>query len=92
MNGSGSTSAADMIRSGLRCTAIVPGTVQSPSLDERIATFDDPVQARRDFITRQPLGRLGTPEEIAALAVHLCADESACTTGSVFVADGGVTL
>ncbi len=84
--------AADAIATGVRCNAIAPGTVQSPSLDERIAAFDDPVQARRDFIARQPLGRLGTPEEIAALAVHLAADESAYTTGAVFVADGGITL
>ena len=84
--------AADTIGTGVRCNAIAPGTVQSPSLDERIAAFDDPAQARRDFIARQPIGRLGTPEEIAALAIHLCADESAYTTGAVFVADGGLTL
>jgi len=84
--------AADTVGTGIRCNAIAPGTVQSPSLDERIAAFDDPVQARRDFIARQPIGRLGTPEEIAALAVHLCSDESAYTTGAVFVADGGLTL
>ena len=84
--------AADVVATGVRCNAIAPGTVQSPSLDERIAAFDDPVQARKDFIARQPLGRLGTPEEIAALAVHLLADESAYTTGAVFVADGGLTL
>ena len=84
--------AADVVATGVRCNAIAPGTVQSPSLDQRIAAFDDPAQARRDFIARQPLGRLGTPEEIAALAVHLLADESAYTTGAVFVADGGLTL
>ena len=84
--------AADTISTGVRCNAIAPGTVQSPSLDERIAAFDDPGQARKDFIARQPLGRLGTPEEIAALAVHLAADESAYTTGAVFIADGGITL
>ena len=84
--------AADTVRTGIRCNAIAPGTVQSPSLDERIAAFDDPDRARRDFIARQPLGRLGTPEEIAALAVHLCSDESAYTTGTVFVADGGLSL
>ncbi len=84
--------AADTIGTGVRCNAIAPGTVQSPSLDDRIAAFDDPERARRDFIARQPLGRLGTPEEIAALAVHLSADESAYTTGQVFVADGGLSL
>ena len=84
--------AADTITQGIRCNAICPGTVQSPSLDQRIAAFDDPVAARKAFIARQPLGRLGTPEEIAALAVHLASDESSYTTGSVMVADGGVSL
>ena len=84
--------ARDFIGQGIRCNAIAPGTVQSPSLDERINAFDDPVQARKDFIARQPLGRLGTAEEIAAVAVHLASDESAYTTGSVIVADGGLTL
>ena len=84
--------AADFIRQGIRCNAICPGTVQSPSLDARIAAFDDPAAAREAFIARQPLDRLGTPEEIAALAVYLASDESAYTTGSVIVADGGLTL
>jgi 2-keto-3-deoxy-L-fuconate dehydrogenase len=84
--------AADYVRRGMRCNAIAPGTIQSPSLDERIAAFDDPEAARRDFIARQPMGRLGTAEEIAAVAVYLAADESAYTTGQVFVVDGGVTI
>ncbi|MDD9904481.1 MAG: SDR family oxidoreductase [Rhodospirillaceae bacterium] len=84
--------AADYIRQGIRCNAICPGTVQSPSLDDRISAFDDPVQARKDFIARQPLGRLGTAEEIAALAVYLAGDESRYTTGTAMVIDGGVTL
>ena len=84
--------AADHITQGIRCNAICPGTVDSPSLDARIAAFDDPVAARKAFIARQPLGRIGTPEEIAALAVHLAGDESSYTTGSVFTADGGVSL
>ena len=84
--------AADYIRQGVRCNAICPGTVQSPSLDNRIAAFDDPVQARRDFIARQPLGRLGTAEEIAAMAVYLASDESRYTTGTAMIIDGGVTL
>lgn len=84
--------AADYIQKGIRCNAICPGTVQSPSLDDRIAAFDDPVAARAAFIARQPIGRLGTAEEIAAMAVHLAADESAYTTGAVMVVDGGVTL
>lgn len=84
--------AADYIRQDIRCNAICPGTVQSPSLDDRIAAFDDPVQARQDFIARQPLGRLGTAEEIAAMAVYLASDESRYTTGTAMIIDGGVTL
>lgn len=84
--------AADFIRDGIRCNAICPGTVQSPSLDERIAATGDPEKARADFIARQPIGRLGTADEIAALAVYLAGDESAYTTGSIMVADGGLTL
>jgi 2-keto-3-deoxy-L-fuconate dehydrogenase len=84
--------AADYVRRGVRCNAIAPGTIQSPSLDERIAAFDDPEAARRDFIARQPMGRLGTPDEIAAIAVYLAGDESAYTTGQVFVVDGGITI
>ena len=84
--------AADYVRQGVRCNAICPGTVQSPSLDERIAAFDDPVQARKDFIARQPMGRLGQPEEIAAMAVYLASDDAAFTTGTTMVVDGGVCL
>ena len=84
--------AADFITQGLRCNAICPGTVQSPSLDERIGAFDDPIEARKAFIARQPMGRLGTAEEIAALAVHLASDEAAFTTGTTMIVDGGVSL
>lgn len=84
--------ARDFIGQGIRCNAIAPGTVQSPSLDDRINAFDDPEKARTDFIARQPLGRLGKAQEIAALAVYLASDESAYTTGSVMVSDGGLTL
>lgn len=89
--------AADFIRQGIRCNAICPGTVESPSLAERIAaqaqTQGAPVEEiRRAFIDRQPMGRLGKPEEIAALAVYLASDESAFTTGGVFVIDGGFSL
>jgi 2-keto-3-deoxy-L-fuconate dehydrogenase len=84
--------AADYIDRGIRCNAICPGTVESPSLQARIDAFDDPSEARRAFIARQPLGRLGTPEEIAAMAVYLASDESAFTTGTNMVVDGGVTL
>ena len=84
--------AADFITRNIRCNAICPGTVESPSLEARIAAFDDPVAARKAFIARQPLGRLGTAEEIAAMAVYLASDESAYTTGTAMVVDGGVTL
>jgi len=81
--------AADFVGRGIHCNAICPGTVQSPSLEARIAALPDPEQGRRDFIARQPMGRLGTPEEIAALAVYLASDESSYTTGAVHVIDGG---
>ncbi len=84
--------AADFVGQGIRCNAICPGTVQTPSLDQRIVAAADPVAARAAFIARQPMGRLGSPEEIAALAVHLASDESAYTTGQLFVIDGGLTL
>ena len=71
---------------------LAPSQVESPSLEARIAAFADPAAARRDFIARQPMGRLGTPEEIAAIAVYLAGDESAYTTGQVFVVDGGITI
>ena len=89
--------AADFIRKGVRCNAICPGTVQSPSLDARIAAqakqlakSDDEV--RQMFVDRQPMGRLGTAEEIAAMAVYLASDESAFTTGQTFLVDGGFAL
>lgn len=84
--------AADYVADGIRCNCICPGTVESPSLEARIAAFDDPELARRNFIARQPMGRLGTAEEIAAMAVYLASDESAYATGTAFVVDGGVTL
>lgn len=84
--------AADYIRQGIRCNAICPGTIQTPSLDERIDAFDDPETARRDFIARQPIGRLGTAAEIAAMAVYLAGDEARYTTGTAMVVDGGLTL
>ncbi len=83
--------AIDYIRRGIRCNAICPGTVESPSLEERIAAAGDPEKARRDFIARQPMGRIGTAEEIAALAVYLASDESAYMTGTAVVIDGGIT-
>lgn len=84
--------AADYIGKGIRCNAIAPGTIDTPSLEQRIAAFADREQARQDFIARQPIGRLGTAEEIAAAALYLASDESSYTTGTCLIADGGVTL
>jgi 2-keto-3-deoxy-L-fuconate dehydrogenase len=84
--------AADFIRQGIRVNAICPGTVESPSLEQRMAALGDVEKARKDFIARQPMGRLGNPQEIAALAVYLASDESSFTTGQIHVIDGGWTL
>jgi len=84
--------AADFIRSGIRCNAICPGTVQSPSLEQRIAAQGDVEKVRSEFVARQPMGRIGRPEEIAALAVYLASDESSYTTGQIHIIDGGFSL
>jgi 2-keto-3-deoxy-L-fuconate dehydrogenase len=89
--------AADFIRKGIRANAICPGTIQSPSLDDRIASQAKQSghsleQVRQAFIDRQPMGRLGTAEEIAWLAVYLASDESSYTTGQIHLADGGFAL
>ncbi len=84
--------AKDFIGQGIRCNAVCPATVDSPSLAERITAFDDPEAARADFIARQPMGRLGTAEEIAAIALYLASDESKFTTGQTMIVDGGMTI
>jgi 2-keto-3-deoxy-L-fuconate dehydrogenase len=84
--------AADVIRQGIRVNAICPGTVESPSLEQRIAALGDVEKARKEFVARQPMGRIGKPEEIAALAVYLASDESSFTTGQFHIIDGGWTL
>jgi len=84
--------AADFVTDSIRCNAICPGTVQSPSLEGRINAFDDPVEARKAFIARQPMGRLGRAEEIASVAVHLGSDESVFTSGIQINADGGMSI
>ncbi|RUT25236.1 NAD(P)-dependent oxidoreductase [Asaia sp. W19] len=83
--------AVDYVSRGIRCNVICPGTVQSPSLDERLVATGDAEAARKAFIGRQPMGRIGTAEEIAELALYLASDASAYTTGSVHVIDGGWT-
>jgi 2-keto-3-deoxy-L-fuconate dehydrogenase len=89
--------AADFIQKGVRCNAIAPGTVQSPSLDDRITTLaaasgKSVEEARAAFVGRQPMGRLGSAEEIAAAAIYLASDESAFTTGTTIIVDGGFSL
>jgi 2-keto-3-deoxy-L-fuconate dehydrogenase len=84
--------AADFVRQGIRCNAICPGTVQSPSLQQRMAAQGDLEKTYADFVARQPMGRLGQPEEIAALAVYLASDESSFTTGQIHIIDGGWTI
>jgi 2-keto-3-deoxy-L-fuconate dehydrogenase len=84
--------AADFVKAGIRCNAVCPGTVESPSLEQRIAASADAKSARANFIARQPMGRLGRAEEIAALAVYLASDESSFTTGQIHVIDGGWSL
>jgi 2-keto-3-deoxy-L-fuconate dehydrogenase len=83
--------AVDFVGSGIRCNAICPGTIDSPSLAARMAATGDADAARSDFIARQPMKRLGTPEEVAALAVYLASDQASFTTGAVHVIDGGWT-
>jgi 2-keto-3-deoxy-L-fuconate dehydrogenase len=84
--------AADFVGKGIRCNAIAPGTVDTPSLGDRINSYADPVQARKDFIARQPMGRLAQAEEIAPIIVYLASDESVFASGQVFAVDGGITI
>ena len=84
--------AIDFIGQGIRCNVVCPGTVHTPSWEDRVNSAPDPAKARAEFIARQPMGRLGKPEEIAALCVYLASDESAYTTGAVHVIDGGWTI
>jgi 2-keto-3-deoxy-L-fuconate dehydrogenase len=84
--------AIDYVKRGIRCNAVCPGTIDTPSLGDRINAFADPVKARADFIARQPMGRLGRAEEIADLCVYLGSDESVFMTGQTVINDGGVSL
>ena len=84
--------AADFVKKNIRCNSIAPGTVFSPSWQDRVNQSPDPVQAKKDFIARQPMGRLGTAEEIASMAIYLAGDESTFTTGNTFSVDGGMTI
>jgi 2-keto-3-deoxy-L-fuconate dehydrogenase len=84
--------AADFVGRGIRCNAICPGTIETPSLHQRMAAQGDYEAARAAFIARQPMGRIGRPEEVAELAVYLASDESAFATGQIYVIDGGWTI
>ena len=84
--------AADYVARGIRCNAIAPGTVDTPSLHERIAAYENPEEARKAFIARQPMGRLAKAEEIAPLVVFLASDEATFITGNVYSCDGGMTI
>jgi NAD(P)-dependent dehydrogenase (short-subunit alcohol dehydrogenase family) len=84
--------AIDHVKQGIRVNCVGPGTVDTPSLGERIQAFSDPVQARKDFVARQPMGRLATAEEIAETFVYLVSDESSFMTGQSVFVDGGMSL
>ena len=84
--------AADFVKQNIRCNAIAPGTVHTPSWESRVNASKDPVQAKKDFIARQPMGRIGTPEEVAAMAVYLASDDSVFISGNTFSIDGGITI
>jgi 2-keto-3-deoxy-L-fuconate dehydrogenase len=84
--------AADFVTKGIRCNAICPGTIDTPSLAQRLRATGDERMTRAAFVARQPLGRLGTADEVAALAVYLASDESAFTTGAIHIIDGGWTM
>ena len=84
--------ASDFVKQKIRCNAIAPGTVFTPSWEDRVKQSPDPVKAKKDFIARQPMGRLGTAQEIADFAIYLASDESTFTTGNTFSVDGGMSI
>ena len=84
--------AADFVTKGIRCNALCPGTIETPSLEDRIAAQGDYDAVRAAFIARQPMGRLGTPDEIAATALYLASDDSSFMTGQALVVDGGWSI
>lgn len=84
--------AADFVAQGIRCNALCPGTVDTPSLRGRIESAPDPVQAEKDFIARQPMGRLATVDDLTPMITYLLSDASSFVTGQAFLVDGGVTI
>ena len=92
LNGFVKALAIDYVKKGIRCNAILPGTVETPSWEGRVNMADDPKKAREDFIARQAMGRLAQPDEIASFATYLASDESDFVTGTLNLIDGGWTL
>lgn len=92
INGLTKSIAVDFLQDGVRCNAIAPGTVSSPSWQDRVNAAPDPIQAKADFIARQPMGRVGTPEEIAKMCLYLASDDASYITGQTYVIDGGMSL
>ena len=92
LNGFVKALAIDYVKNGIRCNAILPGTVETPSWEGRVNMADDPTKARSEFIARQAMGRLAQPEEIASLSTYLASDESDFVTGTLNLIDGGWTL
>ncbi len=84
--------AIDYVKQGIRCNAVCPGTIDSPSLQDRLNTFDDPIQARQDFEARQPMGRIGSVDEVAKIVLFLASDDSSYCTGSTYAVDGGWSI
>lgn len=92
VNGLTKSVAADFVGRGVRCNAVCPGTIETPSLEGRIQTAADPEEARKAFLARQPMGRLGTAHEVALAVIYLLADESAYVTGTLQIVDGGWSI
>jgi 2-keto-3-deoxy-L-fuconate dehydrogenase len=84
--------AADYVANGIRCNALCPGTVDTPSLQDRIDAYEDPVEARKMFIARQPMGRLATAQEVVEMVVYLASDAADFVTGQTMIVDGGICI
>ena len=84
--------AADYVANGIRCNALCPGTVDTPSLQDRIDAYEDPIEARKMFISRQPMGRLATAQEVVEMVVYLASDAADFVTGQTMIVDGGICI
>tara|TARA_R110000782_G_scaffold174894_1_gene266049 strand:- start:1080 stop:1817 length:738 start_codon:yes stop_codon:yes gene_type:complete len=92
VNGLTKSVASDFVQYGIRCNAIAPGTIDTPSWQQRVSAAPDTAEARKEFMARQPMGRLGNPREVAAAVVYLSSDEAAFVTGTTLIVDGGMSL